>query len=112
MKKDGRRSLEGLCMDRYNIPAGGFGHKVYFEGVDLMGLVHLKRITIQYPFDVLNIAYMMVHIDIAVTDRIRPFHLRILRSRKLLGFLGNRKIIEEMLNMLEHRLNPLRPSAF
>jgi hypothetical protein len=111
MKKGGRRFLESLCMDRYSIPTGGFGKKVDLKGMDLMGLVHLKGITIQYPLDVFCVVHMMMHIDIAVTNRVGPFHLRTGRSRKLFRFLARREMIEEMLNMFEHRLNSLRPTV-
>ena len=98
-------------MDRYGIPTGGLGKKVDFKSMDSMGLVHLKGITIQYPLDVFCVVHMMMHIDIAVTNRVGPFHLRTGRSRKLFRFLARREMIEEMLNMFEHRLNPLRPAV-
>ncbi len=111
MKKGGRRFLESLCMDRYGIPTGGLGKKVDFKGMDSMALVHLKGITVQYPFNVFGVIHVMMHIDIAVTNRIGLYHFRTGRGRKLFGFLARRKIIEEMLNMFEHRLNPLRPAV-
>jgi hypothetical protein len=111
MKKTRRRFLESLCMDRYGVPIGGLGKKVDFKSMDSMGLVHLKGITIQYPLDVFCVVHVMMHIDIAVTNRIGLYHFRTNRSRKLFRFLARRKIIEEMLNMFEHRLNPLRPAV-
>jgi len=99
-------------MDCDRVPARRFGKKVDFKGMDLMGLVHLKRKTIQYPFDVFYVVHVMVHIDIAVTNRVGLFHLRMSRGRNLLRFLGWQMIFEEMLNMFEDRPNSLRLAVF
>jgi hypothetical protein len=105
------RISEGLCMDRYFVSMGGFGKEIDFKGMNLMGLVHLKRITIQYPLDIFCVVHMMMHIDITVTNGIRFSHFRTDRSRKFFRFLSGGKTIKQVQKMFEYRLNPLRSAA-
>lgn len=90
---------------------GGFPEKVDFKRMDLMGLVHLNGITVQYPFKVFRVVHMMMHVNIAVPNRIRLFRLRMSGTGDLRGLLSRWKTIEEMFDMLEHRLDLLRFAA-
>jgi hypothetical protein len=111
MKKGGGRFLKSLCLDRYDILIRRFGKKVDLEGMDLMGLVHLKWNTVQNPFNIFDVVHVMVDIDIAVANLIRLLRFRLNRCRKLFRLLGRRKRIEQMPKMSEERLNLLRPPA-
>jgi hypothetical protein len=101
MKKNGGRFLKGFGLDRYSILERRFGKKVDLEGMNLMGLVHLKGNTVQNPFNIFDIVHVMVHIDIAVADLIRLLRFKPDRCRKLFRFLGRRKRIEQMPKMSE-----------
>ena len=98
-------------MDRDGVSAGGFGKKIDFKVMDVVGLVDLNGKTIQYPFNVFYVVHVMMHIDIAVMNRIRLFHFRLNRTGKLFRFLGRWKMIEQMPNVLKYWFNPLRFSA-
>jgi len=111
MKKNRGGFLKSLCLDGDGIPIGRFGKKVDFEGMNLMGSVHLKRSTIQDPFNVFDIVHVMVDIDISVTDLIRLLRFRPDRGSKLFRLFGRRKMIEQMPEMFEYRLNLLRLPA-
>lgn len=76
MKKNRGGFLNRLGLDGQGVPIGRFGKKVDFESVNLMGPVHLERSTIQNPFDVLDIVYVMVDIDIGVTHLIKLLRFR------------------------------------
>jgi len=76
-----------------------------------MSPVHLKRNTIQNPFKVFGIVHVMVDIDIAVTDLIRLLRFRLDRGSKFFRLFGRRKMIEQMPEMFEYRLNLLRLPA-
>jgi hypothetical protein len=93
MKKGGGRFLKSLCLNRYGIFIRRFGKKVYLEGMNSMSPVHLNRITVQNPFDVFDVAHMMVDIDVAVTNLIRLLQPRLNSGRKLFRLL-RRKMIE------------------
>jgi hypothetical protein len=108
MKKNRGGFLKSLCLDGYNVIIGRFGKKVDLEGMHLMGPVHFKRGTIQNPLNVFNVVHMMVDIHVAVTDLVALLRIRLERSRKLFRLLGRRKTIEQMPEMSEHRLDPLR----
>ncbi len=79
--------------------------------MDMVGLVHLEGKTIQYPLNVFYVVHVMMHIDIAVTNRKRLFHFGLNRTGKLFRFLGGWKIFEKMAKVLEYWPNPLRFSA-
>jgi len=98
-------------MDRYFVSIGGFGKEVYLEGMNIVILMHLQGITIQYPLHIFRIVHMMVHIDIAVMNQKRLFHFGLNRAGKFFRFLGLWKRIEEMPNVLKCGFNPLRPPA-
>lgn len=49
MKKGGRNLAKHFRIDRDGISAGGFGKKIDFAGMDMVGLVHLNGKTIQWP---------------------------------------------------------------
>jgi hypothetical protein len=99
VKKDGRRFLKRLCLNRYGILIRRFAKKVDLEGMSLMGPVHLKRDTVHNPFNVFSIVHVMMDIDIAVTDFIRLLCCWLVRRRKLFRLLGRREMIEQMPKM-------------
>jgi len=74
-------------MDRYFVAVGRFGEVVYLKGMNMVILMHLQGIAIQYPLYIFRIVRMMMHIDIAITHLERIFLLGVNGARNLFGFL-------------------------
>ena len=85
-------------MDRYFVFTGGFGKEVYLKGMDMKLLMHLKGITIQYPFDIFCVVHVMMHIDITVTDLEKILLLGMNGTRDLFRFLYLSRKIEQVQN--------------
>ena len=96
MKKGGGRFLKTLRLNRYGILIRRLGKKVDVEGMNLVGLVYLKWVTVQNPFNVFDVIHMMMDINIAVTNLIRLFPSWLDRGRKLFRLFGGKKRIEQM----------------
>jgi hypothetical protein len=66
--------------------------------MDMKLPMHLKGITIQYPFDIFCVVHVMMPIDITVTDLGKIFLLGMNGTRDLFRFLYLSRTIEQRKN--------------
>jgi hypothetical protein len=90
------RISKGFRMNPYFVFMGGFGKKVDLKGVDMILLMHLKGVTVQYPFNIFCVVHVMMPIDITVSDHVGLSHFRLNRGRKLFRLFVGYKIIEHV----------------